>query len=345
MEAEQAPSASPTPEIPQETENVLSASSEIIAVTNANTCAYAAYGSKLLCASDTLLVCYNNDGSVEWQSAVQLSDPILKTAGRYILAAEKGSSKYYLFNGSKMLWENSSEDPILSADVSENGDVVIISDKANYKGTVTVVNRSGEVVFRWNSGRYDVIDADISPSARRLAVSLLNTETGADSKLSFFDISETESFATIDAADSIIFDIEFCGETLNAVADNKIIGANTDGEQTWTYDFGGQSLHRYQIEDSGYKLCVFDNSNVSEISILNARGSQRDRFESNAFPEYVNISDGYLLYNNDRKLYFSTLSGSNPRVYNCTRDIYDLMILDSDSLAVVYNSSIEFINF
>lgn len=93
--------------------------------------------------------------------------------------AEKGSSKLYLFRGKKKLWEFSNENPIISADVSENGDVVITSDKAHSKGVVTVFNRKGETVFQWNSGKYEVLDADISPASRHLAVSLLNTESGA----------------------------------------------------------------------------------------------------------------------------------------------------------------------
>lgn len=345
MESEQEEAyATPTPDIPVKSEMPINVTSRIIAQKDAYAAAYASYEGKLLCAIDTTLTCYSPDGGEAWKADVQISNPILKTAGSYIMLAEKGSSKLYLFRGKKKLWEFSNENPIISADVSENGDVVITSDKAHSKGVVTVFNRKGETVFQWNSGKYEVLDADISPASRHLAVSLLNTESGADTKLSFFNMKESESFNSAAIADSIVFDVEFCGETLNAIADNKIIGLDADGNVQWTKDFENKTLHRYSVEDSGYKVCVFDSNNVSEINVISARGGDKSSFESQAFPDNICISDGYLLYNNDRTLIFSSLSGKNPKEYNCTRDIYKLFILDANNLLVVYNSSLEFIH-
>lgn len=342
METEQN-EVSPTAALEIENDSLLSATSKIIAVKNAHAAAYSVYKSKLLCATDTQLTCYNSDGSTAWGAEIQISNPILKTAGNYILVAEKNAAKSYLFNGEKRLWENVSENTIISADVSNNGDVVFISDKPQYKGAVTVVNRKGDTIYRWNSGKFDIIDADIAPSSRKLVVSLLDTGTGADTKLSFFDLNKSESYQTIELSDCIAFDVEFCGETLNVITDNKIMGANTAGTIIWTKDFEGKNLHRYQVEDSGYKLCVFDHNNVSQINVITNRGSDKTRFESEAFPEHLFLSGGYLLYDNGRELWFSTLSGKNPKKYNCTRDICDLFILDAHNLAVIYNSSIEFI--
>lgn len=336
---------SPAPSIPVQTEPPISASSKIIAQKDAYAAAYAVYNSKLLCAIDTTLTCYNSDGSESWKNDVQISSPILKTSGNYILLAEKDSYKIYLFRGKQKLWEIKSEHPIISADVSKNGDVTVISDKPHSKGIISVYNRKGKTIFQWTSGKYEVLDADISPSSRHLAVSMLNTENGADTKLSFFNLKEAESFNSADITDSIVFDIEFCGETLNAIADNKIIGLDADGNIQWTKEFNEKILHRYNIENTGYKVCVFDNSNVSEINVISSHGNNKSNFESQAFPDNICISNGYLLYSNDRTLVFSSLSGKNQKKYNCTRDIYKIFILDGNNLLVVYNSSLEFIHF
>jgi len=333
----------PTPQIPIKTDKPLSAASKIVAVKNAYAGAYAEYKSMLLCISDTNLVCYSNAGKEEWSAQLQISEPILKTAGNYILVAEKNATKVYLFNGKKLLWENSVENPIVAADVSETGDVVIISDKPHYKGVVSVINHNGDVVFQWNSGKYEVIDADISSSSRHLAVSMLNTDSGADSKISFFKLDEKEAFSSSDFADCIVYDLEFSADMLNVFADNKIIGMNSSGKQAWTKEFENSTLYRYKVEDSGYKLCVFDNSNVAQMNVLTNRGGVKSDFMSQAFPDHVDISDGNLLYNDERTLVLSPLSGKNPKKYKCTRDIYNLLILDSEHLAAVYNSSVEFI--
>ena len=345
MEQEQNDAAAtPTPDIGAKEEKIVKASSKIVALKNAYAYSYAPYKGGLLCALDGALVMYGENGEEKWKGEIQSSSSVLKTAGDYIMIAEKNGSKIYLFRGEKKIWEISSENAIISADVSKNGDVVVISDKQNYKGTVTVYNKKGSVVYQWNSGKYEILDADISSSTRTLAVSLLNTDSGADSKILMFDMRKEDSSASVDLADSIVFDIEFCGETLNAIADNKIAGVSTDGEILWTSEFEQKTLNRYAVESVGYKLCVFDNSNVSEIHIISSRGAEKYSFESRAFPDKAVISDGYILYNDGRQLIFSGLSGKNQKKYNCTRDIYDIYILGSKSMAAIYNSGIEFIN-
>ena len=345
MEADnQNEQASPTPSIQVEEQPLMSAKSKIVALKNAYSAAYISYNSHLICAADTALICYDANGNELWSTDISLSDPILKTSGRYIIAAEKGGTKAYLFSGKKKIWEYATESPIMSADVSENGDGVIITDKPHYKGEVNVINRKGELVYQWNSGKYEVLDADISAASRKLAVSLLNTENGADTKISFFDLKQSESYASADLTDTIAFDIEFCGETLNAVCDNKTVGINTKGHISWQKDFENKNLTKYFVENSGYKLLVFDNSNVSQMSVISGRGGEKSNIETQTFPDCIYVFEGHLLYNNGRRLIYTSLSGRNQQEYNCTRDVYNLLILDSSNLLVVYNSSIEFIN-
>ena len=341
-EKEQAENA--TPDIPIKEQPLMSAKSKIVALKDAYAAEYISYKGNLVCAADAALVCYSSHGDELWRADISISKPILKTSGRYILAAEAGGTKVYLLSGSKQIWEYTAENPIVSADVSSNGDAVVITDKPHCKGEVNVINRSGKLVYQWNSGKYEVLDADISPSSRKLAVSLLNTDSGADTKVLFFDLKESESYGFIDLTDSIAFDIEFCSDTLNAICDNKTVGISTKPDIVWTREFEDKKLTKYFVEDNGYKLLVFDSSNVSQMNIIGSRGGEKSSFETQAFPDCVFVSEGQLLYNNGRRLIYTTLSGKKQQEYNCTRDIYNLLILDSANLLVVYNSSIEFIN-
>lgn len=330
--------------LPVQSKKSFSGDAIIVPFKNAYAAAYANFNSQLLCASDTRLVCYKMDGTEEWSAELQLSNPMLKVSDKYILAADEGSTKLYLFENDKKLWEQNLDSAIISVDVSANGDAVIVTDKAHYKGGVTVINKKGETVYQWNSGNHEVMDADISATSRTLAVLLLNTDNGTDSQIQFFDIKKENSYETVDVADSIIFDIEFCEEILNAVADNRLIGFKVSGSESWKKEFDGKILNRYKMEDSGYKVCVFDNNNASQISVITGKGSERSSIDTRDLPEKIDICDGYILYNSQRTLTLMPISGKKPRIYNCTNDIYDLFLFNSKSLAVVYNSSIGFIN-
>lgn len=333
-----------TPNIKIEQQPLMSAKTKIIALKNAYAAKYINFKGNLVCASDASLICYGEKGDELWRADTSISEPILKTAGRYILVAEKGGTKIYMFSGEEKIWEYTLENSVISADISSNGDVVAITDKSYSKGEINVINRKGNLVYQWTSGKYEVLDADISPSSRTLAVSLLNTESGADSKILFFDLKESESYGDITLEDSIAFDIEFSSDTLFAVCDDKTVSMSTKPTIIKTNEFEEKNLTKYFVEDDGYTMLVFDNSDVSQMSVIGARGIEKASFETQAFPDCLFVYEGQLLYNNGRRLVYTTLSGKKQREYNCTRDIYNLLILDSKNLVAVYNSSIEFIN-
>lgn len=337
--AEPSPTPIPTPK-PEKTSLV---SSVPVALENAATAQYVRYKSNVLCAAQTTLSAYNTDGTISWQVPIHAADPILKTAGNYILIAEKGGTLVELYNGKNQVFSTNTSDEIEMAALSSRGDVVLVTKKLYYKGSVVVYNKKGEEVYRWNSGSYTILDASISPTDRRLAVSLLNTDEGADSRIHLFRLDEKESYKTIDIKDAIAFDVEFYREVLNVYTDTKILGISTGGNISWEYPFEGRTLMRYTAEADGKKLCVFDNNNTLELIILSAGGRVRSNIKSDAQPDFVDLCGSYLAYNSGRNLIFSNGSGRSKATYTCTRDIQKAYIFDSSHVLLVYSSSLEFV--
>ncbi len=319
--------------------------SNIVAQKNAYTAGYAAYEGKVLCAAETALSCYRKDGSLEWSKEIQANQPILKTAKNYILVAERGGTHFYMFSGKKMLYEQTTDAPIVSASVSEHGDTVLIAEKDHYRGTVTVYNKKSKEVFRWNSGSYAILDADISPSSRTLAVSLLETENSVNTKISFFHLTEAESYASVSFEDTILFDIKFAGEQLTAVGDNQIMSLNTKGETNWQTSFDGKTLNRYILETDGHKLCVLDQDNAAKLLVLNNRGGERTTLSAKTLPDFVDLSSGYLAYNDGREIIYTSFSGKDVKRYLCSRDLKGILLIAPDELMAVYSSGLEFIRF
>jgi len=343
-EAVTAPTLVPvTPAPTKRPENPDAENSNIVALKSAYSADYAAYKGNVLCATVTNLYCYNPKGEILWNKEIQVSNPILCVADRYILVAEQNGVHFYLFDREKQVYAGIATSPIVSAAVSEHGDVVLTSQKAHYRGTVTVYNREGKEVFCWNSGSYGVLDADISPSSRTLAVSLMCTENGISTRIHFFHLDEAESYASCEYADTILFDLRFFSETLTAVGDNRIVGISTKGSEVWNRSFEDSILERYVLEDGGHKLCVLDHSNHSELLILNNRGSERSILEAEALPDFADIQSGYVAYNNGRDLIYTTVSGKDTKKYVCSRDIKKIILIDTGKVLIVYNSGLEFL--
>lgn len=321
------------------------AKSTPVALENASSARYGRYRDYLLCVNETSVVAFDTDAKSIWAVGIHMSDPILSISGNYYMIAERGGRKIMVFEGKRLLFESEADGNIKTASVSANGDVVVVSDKEYYKGAVIVINRNGDRIFSWNSGSDAITDAAISAGARRLAVSLLNTENGAMSRVLLFDISKTQSYADERFEGSVVFDVEFLGDVLNVFADNKICGMSQRGKILWESEYTNRKLLHYRTDSSGYKMIIADNANVPEIEVLTGRGKQKSVTAAEVMPDYMDIRSGFIVYNSERTVNFSGVSGKNKKTYNCTRDIHDIYIIDNDNVVVVYSSGLDFIKF
>ncbi len=314
-----------------------------IALENASSARYARFLDGILCARETTLTLYSDKGEKKWSHHIQISSPVLKIAEDYALLFEKDGKKFTVYHGSKNVYSGSVNGTIKTASISSGGDSVIVFDRDGYKGSIAVYNKSGDEVYLWNSGKYSILDADISPS-RRLAASLLDPSDNLSSKIYFFDISKSDVDDSISLEDAIAFDIAFDQSILNVFTDNKVMGISSGADEKWSYDSKEKNITKYSMSPGGTKVVVFDNKNSSEITLLSAGGSQKNIITSEVLPDVADISDSRLLYNAGRTLILTNLSGEVLSKYTCSRDIKKAYIINSDNIFIVYNSSIEFLN-
>lgn len=315
---------------------------EPIALSNASTARYAAYKGYILCVTENSITAYDKNGNVKWSTDIQISSPVLRASGNYILVFEQGGKKAEVYTEKKKCYSIDSEDNILTGDISSSGDAVFVTEKTYFKGSVAVYNKNGEEIFRWNSGKDSVIDADISAS-RRLAVALLNTGGTITSKVSFFDVTKPESDKNAEFDGSLIFDVEFNGDSLTAYADDKLISLSGNGKTSWVCNYEEKTLSGYSSEESGINLLSFDNNNNAELAVVLPNGKVQNIISSEILPVCTDISSGYALYGGRRELFLTRLSGTLTARFTASRDIAKAYIIDSEHIMVVYGSSIEFL--
>lgn len=316
-----------------------------VAFEDASSAKYALYRGYMLCVNSTSVIAFDDKGEVLWAIGIHMSDPILSVDGDYYMVAERGGTKAALFDGKKMLYETEADGAIKTATVSSNGDIAIVSDREYYKGAVIVVNKNGDRIFSWSSGSDSIMCADIAAGSRSLGVSLLNTESGAKSRVLIFDIKSGKNSAECVLENSVVYDVNYLGEVLNVFADDKLCGVSQRGKLLWETDYSERKLMRSCADNSGYKLMMADNSNTTELEVLTSRGKQKSVIAVDSVPDCIDIHSGLIAYNSGRSIILSGISGKNKKVYSCTREIRAAHIIDADNVMVVYNSGIEFIKF
>lgn len=321
------------------------ARSNPVALESASTYKYAQYRDYIICANETSVLAFSKSGKSLWAIGIHMSEPILSVNGDYYMIAERGGTKIALFDGKKQLFQTEADGKIKTAKLSDNGDIVVVSDKQYYKGAVIVINKNGDRVFSWNSGKDSILSADIASGSRRIAVSFLNTESGADSRVEIFNITNGKSESDTVLEGSVVYDVNFLGEVINVFADNMILGMSKSGKTVWESSYNERKLLHYRAEETGNKLLLVDNNNTSELEILTNRGKQKAVISVEKMPDCMDIRSGKIAYNNGRDIIISSLSGKSKKKHTCPREIRDVYVTGSNSVVVVYSSGLDFIDF
>ncbi len=301
------------------------------------------YGDGVLCAA-TNYICYiNTNGEVVWEKNVAVTDPILKAEGDYFLLAQRGGTKFTMYKGETAVVDKNSDDNILTANVSSEGDVILVTNKAGFKGAVAVYNRRGDNAFEWSSGSSSIISADIAAGSRKVAVSLLNTESTVKSSVYLFDMRQTESYAKQEFNDSIIYTVDFKEKSLNILADNAFIGMNLNGKITHRIDYGDSEVTRASLTDDGSKAILFTGTNIPMLNVYNKNGKLKKTVSLDKVPDYAYINDDNIVYNLDREIIMGKINRKIPYKYTAIMDIKGIVPVDDNSFMVIYSNSVSMV--
>ena len=296
----------------------------------------------LIVAKSNHISLFDKKGRVLWESQTSVVNPILKAEGNYIVLAEKGGRRVCLFRDRELVFSVDAENDILNAELSSSGDVALVTKKEFYKNAICVYNKNGEQVFAWNSGADTIVSADISSSSRTIAASLVNTEERMKSYVMIFDINQKEANQNIEFTESVIFDTEFVGETLNVTGDNRITGLSISGDVEWNQLYIDDILNLTVCDADGNRVVVSENNNIPKLVTYSGNGKEKKIVDLEIIPDCVDISDNIIVFNSERVVVFG--NPSKLEKYITSMDIQNLKVTGKESFVVVYNNSLEFVN-
>lgn len=311
-----------------------------IAFSAAENTVFTSYKSSIIGVNETSYQAYSPGGKLLWTAGIQMQTPILKTSGDYILICEKGAKKVSLYKGKKLIFGTKTEGDIITANLSENGDVVLVTEKEYYKAQVVVFNKSGKRIFAWDSGSYEVLNAAISPN-RQVALAMLNTDEGADCFIACMDVDGNTRYKTDTIKNTIVFSLNYSGEKLTALSDNKYIGISSKGKVTWEYDFGGKKLKRFTYDTNGNILLLFESESTGELVTVTPSGKNYKPIKTESMPNTIDIKGGNVSYNNGREAVITDLNGKKVYKTDCESDIKQIHITNSQNVMCIYSSSIQ----
>lgn len=310
------------------------------ALDGASNSRFSEYKSDMLCVNETRYRAFDAKGKLLWEVPIQMQDPQLTVRGDYVLINETGAKKIMLFKGKKLIFSQTAEGNIISADLSRNGDVVAVTEKGYFKGQVIVFNNSGKTIFAWDSGSYNILDAAISED-RHVAISFLKTDVGADSFVTCFNVQGKEIFKTYDFSNAIIFDLVYSGEKLCGISESRCIGFSPKGKTVWEHYFGDKILTDYSVSKDGDMLFLFENGGTGELKVISAGGKQYEPIKTESMPKVISVEGNSIAYNSGRDAVICNFKGKGVRRASCDSDIKNMYVLSGNKVFCVYSSSIQ----
>lgn len=164
--------------------------------TDSNNVTYMSFQDKLLKYSRDGISAMNDEGEVLWNGGYEMEQPHVDVCGDYVVVADIGAKKCYVYNGKDQGVEIETALPIGRAKVSANGKVAILlhdedSDVVNiYNPYSTVDQLEVEIPTNVVDDGYP-LDFDISPDGDSLVIAYMLPEGGTmENKVCFYNFTE-----------------------------------------------------------------------------------------------------------------------------------------------------------
>lgn len=281
---------------------------------------FAALGETLVVLSETSLRVLDQNGEEVWSTPVNMAAPALSQGGGRAVAYDVGGTALYVVdeNGQVMSLTADEEEPFIAATLNRKGWLAVTAEKRNYKGCVSVYNESMELAFAFNSSRRFVMDAYITDDCELLAAVTLGQENSVFvSSVVLYDVTQTEPVASYDITDGLVTVIGEQDGKLAAVSDTCLTFADTKGEVTANYSYGGAYLRDYDLSGDGFAVLLlnrYQSGSVGCLVTVDTDGTELGSLDVNeevlsvsAAGRYIAVlyTDRLVVYNQDLQAYAS----------------------------------------
>lgn len=205
-------------------------------------------------ASNSSIQLLDADGHTVFKQVVSYSTPAIYGWSRGALFCDIGGTGcvYCGLDGESR--EIDCAGNIISADVSANGWLTVVTEETGYKGLASVYDAAGQLIYRWWSGTGYILKALMSPDNAHLAVFCVDSGGGS---LHCFSVTSEEELYSVSFPMEIIFDARFMGSgTLCALSEERAYFLGPDGAEKGRYEIGDYYLTDYELSDELIALCL-----------------------------------------------------------------------------------------
>lgn len=256
--------------------------------------------------TDSHILYLNSSGAEVARYHCGYSDPLLRTEGKYVLAAEQSGRRLLLTTRNKTVLSWEAERDIRTVSLNEKGQVAVLTTgPQGYAFRIQVYDHEGEVLYTRDSNR-TVTDVALSPDGTTLSVTGVEAVDGTlNTRIEIYAVasSDPDPRCAYTATDMLLSRTAYVSEgVLAAVSEQGVVLMNTENGKTQAYLPEGMRVLGYAVSGDSVALAVraYGDTAGGEVQVISSSGSVKSyaRFEgefrhlSGHEGMYVLLTDG-----------------------------------------------------
>ncbi len=303
--------------------------------------AFVPYKELIVKCSKSGIMFLDKNGSIVRSESISYANPLLKTNGTLLLAADIGSTEMSIFDNSSIIWQDKTDAAILNADISEDGYVTVITAAKRDNNVIRVYEPHGVELFRKIIANDFAVSACVSPSEKYLTLSAISTgAVGPFSRFKFYDMEGKElAGLSFDASGELLpLFWHNRDDSLFAAGDSAAGTISPTGTTVWQEQF--RSVAGAGQAGNGMLAVAAQTDEGSVLNVYTADGKKHASAELQISPAGLEAIKGRIsVYNEDTVLFFDD-RGNNTSKYVAGRKIRQVCLFSKNQAAVITDGEV-----
>ena len=242
-----------------------------IEVNSSSVNAIDALGNNIVTADDSKIYIYDENGGKVNSFIHNLGSPIVRVAGKKILAFDNGGNCFKVYNKSEESYsKNLKDNSILLAEISSSGYTAVVIETEKYPSCMIVYDRNGSEIYRWSS-THRIMDISFDGSSNGCFITTFNSESGLiQSEVHYITFDSTDEKMKSVKLDTLVLDtFENNNGDIWAIGDDKFYKLNSEGKILLEYEYT-DDLVSYSLNEYSASVVVKNGKNGSVVSIFDS---------------------------------------------------------------------------
>lgn len=241
---------------------------------------YERLGDELLVVNPQGVQILHQDGTVLYEMQTTLGAPVISVGTDLAAVCDTQGDAVHVFSSNGLRWTHRSADGLLCycARMSSSDYLAITEQKTGYKASVSVYDKKGTLIFRFDSHDHYLSDAVVTPDGKHLVVLALGQRNGAFATTAIvYDLITAQRVGEHPLSDALSLDLAVTDDRVILLCDKRLTILTLDGEIRLNYAYNERYLHGYAL--TGKDFCAlllgrYRSGNVCQLTTFSLDGEK-----------------------------------------------------------------------